>query len=161
MSGETRTYHNPPGEICGQSDLHAFFGGDAAGAAEGALRRRAAPPAAGGKQGSCVAGPRTLCLLDGRFQVEVEWRTADGEGRGTARAGTDETGFFWFFGPDNLELVVKALDGRAINGRYWLFYGALTNVEYWLTVTDTATGAQRVYYNPPGEICGRGDTAAF
>jgi len=30
-----------------------------------------------------------------------------------------------------------------------------------LTVTDTATGAAKSYHNPPGNLCGRGDTTAL
>ncbi len=50
---------------------------------------------------------------------------------------------------------------RPVNGRYWVFYGALSDVEYWVTVTDTETGKRRVYHNPPGEFCGRASTKAF
>ena len=46
--------------------------------------------------------------------------------------------------PENTELVVKALDGGGFNGHLWVFYGALTDLEYWITVTDTLTG------EPPG-----------
>jgi hypothetical protein len=53
------------------------------------------------------------------------------------------------------------LDGRQVNGRFWVFYGALSDVAYTITVTDTETGTHKEYRNPPGEICGRGDTAAF
>jgi hypothetical protein len=34
-----------------------------------------------------------------------------------------DTGYFWFFEDTNVELVVKVLDGRAINGHTWVFYG--------------------------------------
>ena len=33
--------------------------------------------------------------------------------------------------------------------------------EYWITVTDTLSGENRVYHNPPGEVCGRADTEDF
>jgi len=71
---------------------------------------------------------------------------------------TDESGSFWFFSPGNTELVVKVLDATAINGKFWIFYGALSDVEYWLTVTDMVTGAAKTYHNPPGNYCGKGDT---
>ena len=61
---------------------------------------------------------------------------------------TGDTGAFWFFDAANIELVVKVLDGRPVNGNFWLFYGALSNVEYTLTVTDTETGAVKTYSNP-------------
>ena len=63
--------------------------------------------------------------------------------------------------PNNPEVFVKLLDGTAINGEYWFFYGGLTNLEYTLTVTDVATGAQKTYTNPAGSECGGSDTAAF
>ncbi|HEY8019949.1 MAG TPA: NBR1-Ig-like domain-containing protein, partial [Thermoanaerobaculia bacterium] len=106
---------------------------------------------------------RTLELFGRRFSVAVSWLDpASGHaGFGRAVPGSDETGSFWFFSAANLELVVKALDGRAVNGHYWLFYGALSDVEYWVTVTDLATGAVKTYHNPHGNLCGRGDTSAF
>ncbi len=179
-TGNERVYENPAGNLCGRGDTQAFpvqggaragggpapalgfpSGGFSAGA--GALRTAAAPASG---SGSCVPGPRTLCLLDGRFRVEVDWRDprSGSTGLGGAIPGTDgagRSGFFWFFRPDNVELVVKALDGRGVNGRFWLFYGALSDVGYRLRVTDMVTGAERLYTNPPGNLCGRGDTAAF
>ncbi len=87
---------------------------------------------------------------------------ADGRsGRGIARSLTDDTGYFWFFSESNVELIVKALDGRAINGNFWIFYGALSNVEYTLKVTDTRTGKVKRYRNPRGRFASRGDTQAF
>jgi len=154
QTGRVQTYHNPPGNICGRGDVGAFPAGG------GASPLRPAAPAA--KQAACGGDDRTLCLDDGRFRVEVEWTDPRGV-RGTGRALplTDATGAFWFFGPKNLELVVKLLDGTGINGRYWFFYGGLSSVEYTITVTDTRTGAVRVYRNEAGEICGRGDVEAF
>jgi len=62
--------------------------------------------------------------------------------------------------PNNPEVFVKLLDGTAINGEYWFFYGGLTNLEYTLTVTDVATGATKSYTKPAGSECGGSDTAA-
>jgi hypothetical protein len=53
------------------------------------------------------------------------------------------------------------LDGRAINGGFWVFYGALSNVEYTLTVTDTETGRVKTYFNPSRNFGSLGDTSAF
>ena len=57
--------------------------------------------------------------------------------------------------------MVKALDGRPVNGHFWLFYGALSNVEYTLTVTDTQTGKIKTYTNPSGRFASVADTQAF
>ena len=100
----------------------------------------------------CAAGSEVLCLADGRFQARVSWKNPyTGEtGTGKALPLTGDTGSFWFFNPANLELMVKALNGRLVNGRFWIFYGSLSNVEYTLTVTDTATGAAvKTYHNRP------------
>ncbi|HEX7182120.1 MAG TPA: NBR1-Ig-like domain-containing protein, partial [Thermoanaerobaculia bacterium] len=106
---------------------------------------------------------RTLGLMARRFAVEVSWRDQRSGRAGFGRAvpSTDQTGFFWFFDAANIELVVKVLDGRAYNGSWWVFYGALSDVEYWIRVTDLWTGAVKQYHNPPGSLCGKGDTRAF
>lgn len=110
----------------------------------------------------CEAGPETLCLGTGdRFQVQVDWETTTGSGAGRAVPATDSSGSFWFFNPDNLEMTVKVLDGRANNGHFWVFFGALTNVEFELTVTDTETGLEKTYRNPAGHFESVGDTTAF
>jgi hypothetical protein len=82
-------------------------------------------------------------------------------GTGTALALTGDTGYFWFFDPANVEVVTKVLDGRAVNAKFWLFYGALSSVEYTLTVVDTQTGAVKTYRNPSGTLGSRADTDAF
>jgi hypothetical protein len=112
--------------------------------------------------GACVAAATRLCLQGGRFAVEVAWRDFDGNrGAGRAVPLTADTGSFWFFDAANVELMVKVLDGRGLNGKFWVFYGALSSVEYTLTVTDTATGRTARYENPSGRLASRGDTAAL
>ena len=61
----------------------------------------------------------------------------------------------------NVELAVKVLDGRSVNGHFWVFFGALSDVGYSVTVTDTETGAQRVYQNLHGTLASVADTSAF
>jgi hypothetical protein len=172
-TGERKLYHNPPGGICGVGDTRAFPQAGAAGAATAPIDDRAAgadstswllpaPPALT-RRAVCVPDATTLCLLGGRFQVEVDWRNHrnGATGVGTAIPFSDQTGFFWFFDTVNIELVVKSLDGRGNNGKFWFFYGALSDVEYTIHVTDTATAAEHSYSNAGGNICGAGDTAAF
>ena len=113
----------------------------------------------------CAQEGDTLCLRSGRFRVEIDWRDQrsgdSGTGRTLPSASTDRSGTFWFFKPDNVELIVKVLDGTTVNGYWWTFYGALTDVEYWITVTDVVSQAARTYYSPPGQVCGRGDTTSI
>ncbi len=111
---------------------------------------------------SCTPGPDHLCLSGDRFRVETAWTDfAGNSGPGTAVSWTADTGYFWFFDPANVELILKVLDGRPINGYFWVFYGALSNVAFTVTVTDTETGERKVYQNPSGEFASVGDTQAF
>jgi len=100
----------------------------------------------------CIPGPTTLCLNRGRFRCEVEWRAHDqtvGAGQVVPFAA-DDSGLFWFFDENNWEMLVKVLDGCAVNQHYWVFAAATTDVEYALTVTDSVTGAARTWTNPMG-----------
>lgn len=162
VSGESRSYSNPLGTQASVGDIRGLPGFTPAAALEILPERTvaAAPPVQ--PEGGCVAGATVLCLQNGRFQLEVEWTTAvGGTGPGQAVPLTSETGYFWFFSPNNVELVIKVLDGDAINGNWWVFYGALSDVEYDVKVTDTLTGAVKTYHNPLATFGSVGDTAAF
>ncbi len=111
---------------------------------------------------TCEQGGGTLCLNQNRFKVSVTWEDFEGgTGGGTILPQTDDTGAFWFFDDANLEMMVKVLDGRQTNGKFWVFYGSLTNVAFELTVTDTVTGEVKVYENPLNNFGSVGDTEAF
>jgi hypothetical protein len=107
------------------------------------------PARASTAQAACTANATTLCLNNSRFKVQVQWTTGDGStGPGQAVAVTGDTGYFWFFSPNNVEMVLKAVEGCAFNSSYWVFAGGLTNVNVVTTVTDTQTGVVRSYVNP-------------
>ncbi|HSS48694.1 MAG TPA: hypothetical protein VLX28_07090, partial [Thermoanaerobaculia bacterium] len=100
---------------------------------------------------TCVAGPTSLCLSGGRFQVDVAWKTRDGNtGVGQAVPLTADTGYFWFFGASNVEMIIKVLNACTFNQKFWVYAGGLTDVETTIHVTDTMTGASRTYMNPQG-----------
>ena len=71
--------------------------------------------------------PATLCLAQDRFRLTVAWSAGGKSGTGHAHTLTEDTGYFWFFDPANIEIVVKVLDGRPVNGSFWVFYGGLSN----------------------------------
>jgi hypothetical protein len=102
------------------------------------------------RAGSCSPGPTRLCLADGRFQVDVEWVAENGtSGQGNSIDLTDDTGAFWFFDDENVEILIKVLDKCASAfDSFWVFAAGLTNVEVTLTVTDTDTGMVKIYENP-------------
>jgi ELWxxDGT repeat protein len=170
-TGVAERYFNPMGTFASFGDVEAFGprgasprpGVRSPSAMGRSIRREgvgsalSAPPLSA----PCVATATRLCLAGGRFTVEVAWSTEAEHGAGQAVSWTADTGAFWFFDSANVELIVKVLDGTAINGRYWVFYGSLSNVAYTLRVTDGATGAVREYHNPRGEFASVGDTDAF
>ena len=114
-------------------------------------------------EGPCMADATTLCLNQGRFRVEVQWDTGARTGAGqVVPGGTGDSSILWFFSPDNWELLVKVLDGCAINDRFWVFFAATTDVAFTVNVTDTRTGANRRYSNPLGQAADAvTDTSAF
>ena len=179
-SGASKTYHNPLGQFASVGDTSAFSAVSTGAVAmnesvtiEGTT---AAPSSLANVQAFInLASARALqafapcphlasaLRLNGcRFTLRVDWRDFSGnDGRGTAVQLTDDTGYFWFFNDSNVELIIKVLDARALNGSFWVFYGALSNVEYTLTVTDTLTGVTKSYTNPSGAFASVGDTSAF
>ena len=106
---------------------------------------------------TCTAGPAVLCINDQgndkRFKVTVDYssppRQINGQGKAisTAGIGVPRGGLFWFFSPDNPEVLVKVLNACSLNGYYWVFLSAGTDVGYTATVVDTTTGVQRTYTN--------------
>lgn len=182
QTGETISYFNPENEFASRGDTDAFAPGKgssfelvewrdpdtATTSFEEIFGLVSVPSAATSVSSSvtaasaCQVDDQTLCLHNSRFQVRVTWKDFTGNtGVGHAKQATADTGYFWFFDDTNVELIVKALDGRGVNGRYWVFYGALSNVEYSMTVTDTVTGAVKVYNNPLHAFGSVGDTTAF
>ena len=117
-----------------------------------------------GGPSTCTTDGTTLCLNNGRFQVRAIFSAPNlGIINAPAQAVpmTSDTGYFWFFSANNVEIVLKAVDGRSFNNHFWVFYGALSNVEYTITVRDTQTGATKTYTNPAGNFGSVGDTNAF
>lgn len=99
----------------------------------------------------CIASATVLCVNNSRFQIEVEWRTADGnsgQGQAVPIPTAPDSGLFYFFSPSNLEMLIKVLNGCGLNSRYWVFFAATTNVELGVTVTDTQNGTVKSYFNP-------------
>ncbi|MDQ6892028.1 MAG: hypothetical protein M3167_05040 [Acidobacteriota bacterium] len=97
--------------------------------------------------------------------------------RDTGRTGNVGTGvaipendIFGFFSipaitgsSSNPEVFVKIIDGRSLNGNYWVFSNGLSDLEYTLTVREVATGRTKTYSKTFGNsnACGTFDTAAF
>ena len=112
----------------------------------------------------CSSQPGVLCLNGGRFQASVSWAFSEPipyQGRGQTVPLTADTGAFWFFTANNIELVVKVVDGRAANGKFWVFIGALTDGQWVVQIRNIETGQIRFYQNVEGLLMSLSDTAAF
>jgi PKD repeat protein len=87
------------------------------------------------------------------------------QGPGQAIPQNDLFGYFSLpsltSNPDNPEVFVKILDGRPINGEFWVFYGHLTDLIYDITVTEVATGHVKTYHKDAGNSAGGFDTSGF
>jgi hypothetical protein len=146
-TGRVKTYGNTAGD-CGAFDNN-FLAGTAASASAGVVAL-AEPAIIGGR---CVADPSTLCLLDNRFAINVDWRNqfTGASGTGLPRSLSRLSGAFAFDNAANLELLIKTLD---FGDRVLVLYGALSNLEYSIRVTEAATGRSKTYSNPAGKFCG-------
>jgi hypothetical protein len=93
-----------------------------------------------------------LCLRDGRFRINVEFRTVSAiTGEATSRRLSQQSGTFFYQNPDNAEFLFKILDACALNDRFWVFFAATTNAEFTVTVRDEVSGQVKVYTNPVGQ----------
>ena len=112
--------------------------------------------------GGCTPDLTTLCLGNGRFKVTAFYETATTSGFGKPIQLTADSGYLWFFGPENVELIVKVLNGCGANSRFWVFSGGLTNVGVTLTVEDTVAKKTKTYANPINQpFAPIQDTGAF
>lgn len=93
--------------------------------------------------------PPALRLADG-FSVRAEWRDGrGGSGVATPIAFDDRSGHFWFFRPDNPELLVKVIDACEPFGSRWFFAAGLTDVE--VAIRVEGPGGVRTYTRPAGQ----------
>jgi hypothetical protein len=135
-TGAVKIYHNPQGaSFQPVQDTSAF---------SGCPGQAATPHSTGTPTGT------TLAVDHGRFRVTTTWSANGQSGAGQAVQLTDETGYFWFFSPSNVEMVIKVLDACSLNQSFWVFAGGLTNVQVDITVLDTATQTVKTYHNPQG-----------
>ena len=116
---------------------------------------------------STICTSSDLCFGDGRFSASLTAKDprSGNEGSGLPIPQTNLFGYFSLpdltGNADNPEVFVKVLDGRDLNGKYWVFYGGLTDLEFTLTIIDNQTGVTRTYDKSPFTFCGGADTSAF
>lgn len=127
----------------------------------------------------CVPSPTVACLLDGRIQAELTWindppnpRTpptwpSGGLGRvglevGGGGSGSVDLALFYLHDPSLPQVMLAIIDGTPVNGALWVFATALTDAGFELLLTDTATGATKIYSQAQGVVASPFiDTDAF
>ncbi len=101
----------------------------------------------GGAYG-CFESGWSDCVGEGRFRVEAEYGVEGGERKPALIRDAflgDDGSLFYFYSWDNPELLVKVLDGCALNGHYWVFGSAATDREYVVLVEDLRDGTRQEY----------------
>jgi hypothetical protein len=122
----------------------------------------------------CDSEDNLACWLGNRFDAQVEYqvlsapaldghRTLTSNGLGTVVPGASENSAnFWFFDPSNWELLIKVINGCAIDNHYWVYAAAPTDQHYEIMVTDEGTATRKVYFNYAGAPApALTDSAAF
>lgn len=74
-----------------------------------------------------------LLLNDQRFGAQAF--QAPGPSLANAVQLSDASGYFWFFDSSNPEVTVKILDGRLVNGYYWVFIASMTDVPFTVVIS--------------------------
>ena len=100
----------------------------------------------------------TSATLHGRFEWEVvaTHEGNDYQGQYIDLPG-DNAGLFYFFNRSNPEVLFRVQDGRAINGQWWFFMAAASQLELAVSVQDTVTGTTHTYRVPAGHLGGIAD----
>lgn len=165
-TGNVRQYHKAPG-----SNQGGFDTGTGQVPTTDACPVVAPVTTATEAPSTCTPGNAQLCLLGNRFKVTLHAinRNAGAdlgkEADGVAVAKNNLFGFFSLPGltnnPNNLEAFIKMIDATGLNGKYWVFFGTLSNFEMQFTITDTVTGKKKTYNRAGLTACGTTDTSAF
>ena len=136
-------------------------GGDPALSAVGTFRLLE-PPSAGAMT-DCEPG-RSAVTLGGDYEVAMCFETPSGAQMDASNYHLESTasGLLYFFDRDNVEVLVKVLDGCAINGHRWVFVAPVTTLAFSLEITERSTGRRFAHRNPKSLTAEtRADTAAF
>ena len=143
VTQETKTYTNAVGSVFEPiRDTAAFDGCPSGSSLEGPDGLTPKPQGVG-------VGSSTVLLSEGRFEVQVSWNTALEQDVATGFTLSDDTAYFTFFNPDNVEVVVKVLNACGLQpfDNFWVFAAGLTDVGVEVRVTDLVSGERQFYDN--------------
>jgi hypothetical protein len=102
-----------------------------------------------------------LCLENGRFFVLVSRAGRTGAGSTHPVALSQKSGYFWFDYSPSVDVVVKILDGRTIDGHYWIHWSVLSDEAVSFIVIDRLDLKTWFYLKPEGGAAAGIDKTAF
>jgi hypothetical protein len=111
----------------------------------------------------------TVKLLNQRFTVQVRYINQFEnpsvlgmlKGRSLFSSPISETAIFTFGDPLVVELMVRVSDTRPFAQRIDLYYGSVSDVEFFIDVSDALTGITKTYHKLPNELNGEVDRVTF
>ncbi len=123
----------------------------------------AAEAPAKGSMSDCA--PRAVAVaLSGGYEVRMCFETPSGAWTEASNYHLESSasGLLYFFDRDNVEVLVKVLDGCAVNGHRWVFVAPVTDLAFNLEIVERRSGRAFRHRNPKGRAAEpRADTAAF
>lgn len=105
----------------------------------------------------------SVLTLGGGYTVSMCYETSEGEVGDAVDWGLDsqQSGLLYFFDRDNVEVLLKVLDGCGVNGHRWVFVAPVTDLAFNLVVTSPG-GEIWTHTNRLGETAdAASDTSAF
>ena len=109
-----------------------------------------------------------VSMLNNRFVVQVRYRnqfdnnkTGKLVGRSLFSTSISETAVFTFGDQNVVELMVRLSDARPFDNNIHVFLGGLSDVEFFVVVTDSATGIVHEYRKPANQLVGVIDRNTF
>jgi hypothetical protein len=107
-------------------------------------------------------------MLNGRFFVQVRYvnqfdNGAQGKllGRSLFSTALSESAVFTFGDANVIELMVRVSDARPFDDHIHVFLGGLSDVEFFVVVTDSLTGIVHEYHKPANQLIGALDRTTF
>ncbi|HET8774474.1 MAG TPA: hypothetical protein VFP80_11800 [Thermoanaerobaculia bacterium] len=107
-------------------------------------------------------------MLNGRFFVQVRYKNQfDGGkegkllGRSLFSTALSESAVFTFGDEKVIELLVRISDARPFDNHIHIFLGGLSDVEFFVVVTDSLSGIVHEYHKPANELVGVIDRSTF
>jgi Ig-like domain CHU_C associated len=123
------------------------------------------------RQVTVTVGPsltELVPMLNGRFFVQVRYKNQFDNGKegkllGRSQGSTplSDTAVFTFGDEKVIELMVRLSDARPFDDHIHVFLGGLSDVEFFVVVTDSLTGIIHEYGKPANKLVGVIDRATF